>query len=266
MIKYLPAPGIKSRINSIVSSLGWHYIKTDQVFVFKTLKSKAKYTKARCWGMPRLLQQAWGFKPSYIIEVLGDYFEGLCDEHQDKLLIHELLHIPRTFSGALKPHRGSARKAQVTNAVINECYERLVSGQKVKKRYSRSINSSVSYLPAPSVKLRIKQIVQSLGWSHINLNCVACFKSTGTKSDRLHARIHPFPRIWQQAMNVSPRYVIELLSEQFNELGRAERDRLLIQELLYIPKTFSGALRPHSGYVSTSIVNKHYDKLQRTGV
>lgn len=263
MIKYLPAPDIKSRVKEIARSLGWSYINTEQVFVFKTLKSKAKYTKARCWGLPRILQKAWDLEPAYIIELLSDHFEGLCNEHQDKLLIHELLHIPRTFSGALKPHRGSSRQCQVTTSVINEHYERLVNNQPVKKHYSRSVNSSINYQSAPAIKSRLRMIVQSLSWSHINLDRVVCLKSNGSKSDYLHARIHPFPRIWQQALDIGPRYVIELLSERFNELDRIDRDKLLIQELLYIPKSFTGSLRPHSGYVSPSIVKKHYDSFKK---
>lgn len=66
---------------------------------------------ARIWSLPRPWQLVLKIKPQYIIEVIDKKFDKLSDEDKDQTLIHELLHIPKTFSGALSPHkRGFHRK------------------------------------------------------------------------------------------------------------------------------------------------------------
>jgi len=122
----------------------------------------------------------------------------------------------------------------------------------------------IKFLPAPKVKSRIEHIVRKLNWDYIDTDKIICFESRGTKSSRVHARCWSLPRVWQQALNIMPHYVVEIIGERYDELDQERRDKLLIHELLHIPKTFSGALRPHKGYISTSIVNKLYKELMST--
>ncbi len=49
-------------------------------------------------------------KPQYIIEVIAERFDRLDPGEQEKTLIHELTHIPKTFSGALVAHRRGFNK------------------------------------------------------------------------------------------------------------------------------------------------------------
>ena len=43
-------------------------------------------------------------EPAYVIEVISGYFDKLSVQEQDKVILHELMHIPKNFSGALVPH------------------------------------------------------------------------------------------------------------------------------------------------------------------
>src|SRR3989337_2443725 len=102
----------------------------------------------------------------------------------------------------------------------------------------------MQFQKAPDIQERLNAILQIVKFPHINKGKVICFRSFGSSS-RARARIWSFPRIWQLALDVDPHYVIEVLAEKFDKLNRDDQTRVLIHELLHIPKTFSGALVPH---------------------
>lgn len=120
----------------------------------------------------------------------------------------------------------------------------------------------IKFIPDDEVKNRIERVVNSLGWSYIKTDRIFCLKSNGTKSTCVHARCWSLPRIWQEVLNINSKYIIEVIAEKYNELSEESKDKLIIHELLHIPKSFSGALRPHKGYVNASIVNKLYNEMK----
>jgi predicted metallopeptidase len=97
---------------------------------------------------------------------------------------------------------------------------------------------------APDVQARLVRIVEVLGMAHVDPARLVAMRSTGSKA-RFLARIWPLDRVWQLALGVQPHYVIEVKHERFDRLGKEEQDRVLIHELLHIPRTFSGAVLPH---------------------
>lgn len=99
------AVDVKKIIDKLIGNLSFVHLKKDQIFCVRSQGSKAR-AYARIWGLSRIFQEAAGYKPTYVIEVLANYFDKLPEEEKIKVLIHELLHIPKTFSGALKTHRG----------------------------------------------------------------------------------------------------------------------------------------------------------------
>lgn len=104
----------------------------------------------------------------------------------------------------------------------------------------------MDWIAAPDVQNKINAILRVLDLPHILGHRLVIYRSTGSKS-RAIARIWSLPRVWQMALDVTPHYVIEVVSERFDKMNQDDQDRTLIHELMHIPKTFSGALVPHRG-------------------
>jgi len=104
-MKYQRAPEIKETIEVLVKELQFTHIDVSRVHCIRSLDAKTR-AYARIWGMSRLFFEVAGIKANYIIEVVAKRFDKLSEREKIKTLIHELMHIPKTFSGALLSHRG----------------------------------------------------------------------------------------------------------------------------------------------------------------
>lgn len=116
------AQDVKELIDSLIVQLDLKHITSDRIFCVRSYKSKAR-AYARIWGLSRVFQIAAGYKPTYVIEVLSEHFDKLDDERKTRVLIHELLHIPKTFSGALLSHNGPHHK--VNDAEVHKHFQKL---------------------------------------------------------------------------------------------------------------------------------------------
>ena len=104
-MQYKLAPEIKRQIKVLVKELNFTHIKVNQIHCIRSFDVKTRAI-ARIWGMAKLFHEVVGIEPNYIIEVNAKRFDKMSDRDKIKTLIHELMHIPKTFSGALLNHRG----------------------------------------------------------------------------------------------------------------------------------------------------------------
>lgn len=102
-IDWEDAPDIADRAEKLITQLEMDWILFERIFFFRSNNSKAR-AYARTWGLPKLWQRSLSVEPAYIIEVLSEHFDKLDVYNQDKVILHELTHIPKNFSGALVPH------------------------------------------------------------------------------------------------------------------------------------------------------------------
>lgn len=121
-MKYAPAPEIKALVEQIVEQFNFTHIKTAQVHCIRSFDAKTRAI-ARIWGMSRLFKEVAGLEPHYIIEVNAKKFDKQSPRDQIKTLIHELMHIPKTFSGALLSHRG--RYHQINDREVEKALRNL---------------------------------------------------------------------------------------------------------------------------------------------
>ncbi|HWG90949.1 MAG TPA: putative metallopeptidase, partial [Candidatus Thermoplasmatota archaeon] len=98
------AVDVQRDIEEIVAILPdqFPHVDPQRVVCFRSVGATARIY-ARIWSLPKIWQMALGVPAHYAIEVVEAYDKQSRD---DKLrtLIHELMHIPKTFSGALVPH------------------------------------------------------------------------------------------------------------------------------------------------------------------
>jgi len=105
-IKYFEAPDVKRLVDEILDSLDFFNVVPQFVFCVRSRGSKSRRTIARIHGLGRIWQEALHLAPSYVIEVISERYDRLSEEEKEKTMIHELLHIPKGFSGGFRPHKG----------------------------------------------------------------------------------------------------------------------------------------------------------------
>lgn len=108
-------------VQRLVIKCKFDHVKPGRVFCCKSTGATTR-AYARIWGLGRIWQQTLDIEPSYIIEVISEKFDRLTKDQQDMVLIHELLHIPKTFSGALVPHK---HKGGVNDRVVRQIFENI---------------------------------------------------------------------------------------------------------------------------------------------
>ncbi|MFH1631327.1 MAG: putative metallopeptidase [Candidatus Aenigmatarchaeota archaeon] len=121
MIKYFYAHDITKRMEEIVRKLNMKHVDTSRLVCVRSKGSGSKRTIARCHALPRIMQFALGTNAYYIVEILAERFDGLSEEEQTKTLIHEVMHIPKSFGGGFKFHN------VVTRRNVEEMYRRFVN-------------------------------------------------------------------------------------------------------------------------------------------
>jgi len=114
---------------------------------------------------------------------------------------------------------------------------------------------------APDLQLIAHEISRIL-FPHVQLDNIRCFRSFGTSSRRTIARCHALGKLMQKAIGIKAVYALEFLSERFDKLSKEEQIKVIIHELMHIPKTFGGGFKHHN-FVTDRNVNKFYKEYKR---
>jgi predicted metallopeptidase len=105
-IEYIDAPDVKRLTDEITESLGFFHVVPQFVFCVRSRGSESKRTIARVHGFGRIWQETLNLPASYVIEVISERYDKLTEKEKEKTIIHELLHIPKGFTGGFRPHKG----------------------------------------------------------------------------------------------------------------------------------------------------------------
>lgn len=121
----------------------------------------------------------------------------------------------------------------------------------------------IEYHLAEDIDVRVKEILRRLKMTHVDETRLICLRSKGSGSRRVIARCHGLSRILQLALNKKPHYLIEILSERFDQLNKEDQTKVLIHEILHIPHSFGGGFRSHKPFVTRAKVQRMYDKFMK---
>jgi predicted metallopeptidase len=112
-IKYAEADDVKELADEIADSLDFFHVTPQFVYCIRSFGSKSVRIIARIHGLGKVWQDVLNLPPSYVIEVISERYDKLPEEEKEKTIIHELLHIPKGFSGGFRPHKGYIDKKTV---------------------------------------------------------------------------------------------------------------------------------------------------------
>lgn len=116
----------------------------------------------------------------------------------------------------------------------------------------------MKYEYADDLKIKALDIIAKLELNHILPQNFECIRSKGTSTSRIIARCHGLNRVMQKALKRDAFYVLEFLSERFDRMSEEDRIKVIIHELMHIPKAFGGGFRHHD-FVTERNVEKVYE-------
>ncbi len=107
-IKYADAPDILEIVRDLRDTIGLFHIQLDNIAVMRSYGSSSRGTIARCHALGKIMQIALGRhgkgRGFYVLEFISERFDKLNEEEKIKTIIHEMLHIPKSFGGGFKHH------------------------------------------------------------------------------------------------------------------------------------------------------------------
>jgi predicted metallopeptidase len=119
-IRYEKADDLQMIMNEIAIFLFPH-VKLDSVVCLRSFGSTSRGTIARCHALGKAMQMGLDRKGFYLIEVISERFDEMSEKEQIKTMIHELMHIPKTFGGGFKFHN------VVNRMNVDKEYERFIN-------------------------------------------------------------------------------------------------------------------------------------------
>ena len=109
---------------------------------------------------------------------------------------------------------------------------------------------------ALDIQKKAEEISRML-FPYVKIERLKCFRSYGTSSRGTIARCHALGKLMQKAMDTKAFYVLEFLSERFDKMNSEDKIKIIIHELMHIPKSFGGGFKHHD-FVCDKNVEKYY--------
>jgi len=120
-MKYEHALDIEEKAREIIEKLNFNHVDIENIACIRSFGSKSRAI-ARCHALGKVMQKGMKRKAFYTLEFISKRFDRMSEEDKIKTLIHELMHIPKSFGGGFKHHD------YVTERNINYLYKLFIEG------------------------------------------------------------------------------------------------------------------------------------------
>lgn len=94
---------VQKKVLVLLKKLQFDNFDSKRIFCLRSQNANTRAI-ARIYGLSRIWQKVLDQKPAYILEVISEKFDRLSENEKNKVLLHEIAHIPKNFSGSLVPH------------------------------------------------------------------------------------------------------------------------------------------------------------------
>lgn len=119
-VKYEIAKDIQEMLDDVLDVMAWRHLTSQRIICVRSRGAKSK-AYARIWAFPKVWQVALDLSaPFYVIEFLSENFDSLSEKNKIKTIIHEILHIPKSFGGGLLGHRQGRINPLSEEKIFNE--------------------------------------------------------------------------------------------------------------------------------------------------
>tara|TARA_Y100000310_G_scaffold331650_1_gene405624 strand:- start:205 stop:600 length:396 start_codon:yes stop_codon:yes gene_type:complete len=129
-MKYEYAPELEEKAREIILKLDLNHIDINNIACIRSYGSRARGVIARCHALGKVMQKAMKRKAFYTLEFISKRFDKMSEEDKIKTIIHELLHIPKTFGGGFKHHN------YVQEKTVNKFYNQFI--EKGEENFSQT--------------------------------------------------------------------------------------------------------------------------------
>lgn len=118
----------------------------------------------------------------------------------------------------------------------------------------------MKYIYSPELQEKAEDFCRVL-LPHVKVDRIKCFRSFGTSTKRTIARCHALGKVMQKAMSTDAFYVLEFLAERFDKMTQQDKEKVVLHELMHIPKSFGGGFKHHD-WVTDKNINKLYKEYE----
>lgn len=126
--EFFDADDVKHLAATLIDELGLSHVDHRRLVCFRSRGSKSQGTIARIYSLSRIWQKALNLPPHYLMEVISERYDKLDEDEKQKIIIHELLHIPQSFKGGFRHHRG-----YVTNRRVEQLFKQFAEKRRMNK-------------------------------------------------------------------------------------------------------------------------------------
>lgn len=125
--EFFDAEDVRCLAVDIIAELELYHVDPGRLVCFRSSGSKSRGTIARIYSLSRIWQKALDLPPHYLLEVISERYDKLDDVEKQKVIIHELLHIPQSFGGGFRHHKG-----HVTNKRVEQLFKQLTERRRLR--------------------------------------------------------------------------------------------------------------------------------------